>query len=172
MHLVQSDKSPADFELVLGQGIHPFYLDMTSDQVFEAGVGWNIASVEREDADCIHFQFEIHGKRIEVCLINTFWLEPGAWSHYRVYHVYTEHLQFSDGRPLTGMKIENLLTRFAGDNALERRYYSSEADEKDHYPWNYKSRNEEISIIFDPEDGSSLSIGRMPQFGYGQEGYD
>lgn len=171
MHLVQSDNSPADFELVLGRGIHPFYLDMTADRVFEAAVGWKIASVEREDADCIHVQFETREKSIEVCLINTFWLEPGACSHYRVYHIYTEHLQFSDGQRLSGMKIDRVLARFVGENTLEREYYSPESYEEDYYPWNYKGKNKEISLIFNPEDGSSLSIGRMPEFGYGQEGY-
>ena len=169
MHLVQSDKTPADFELVLGRGIHPFYLDMTSDQVFEAAMGWKIVSVEREDADCIHLQLETRGKRIEVCLINTFWLEPGAWSHYRVYHLHTECLQFSDGKRLLGMKKEKILSRFTGENVLLKEECPDEGDEDDFGTCSYKSMNKDIHLIFSEYGEHSLSIGRMPIFGYGQD---
>jgi len=169
MHLVQSDKTPADFELVLGRGIHPFYLDMTADQVFESAVGWKIVSVEREDADCIHFQFEARGKCIEVCLINIFWLEPGAWSHYRVYHICTEHLQFSDGKHLSGMKKESVLSRFTGENVLVKEEYPGEGDEEDLGTYFYNSTNKDLHLILDEYGKHSLSIGRMPVFGYGQD---
>lgn len=169
MDTEQKAKAPADFELVLGQGIHPFYLDMSADQVFEAAVGWKVLSVEREDADCIHFQFQTRRKSIEVCLINTFWLEPGAKSHYRVYCIHTEDLQFSDGKRLSGMKKENVLPRFTGENALVRDKHLSDDDEDDWYSAYYDSMNQEIHLIFNRYDKSSFSISRNPEFGYGQD---
>lgn len=117
MKVSKKVKSPADFELVFGQGIHPFYLGMEPDQVFEAAVGWKVAELNREDAT-IQVHFEKGGKIIEVSLINTVWLYPGFNGDYRTYWIWTEDGRFADGKRLSKMNNRNILSRFTGEHAL------------------------------------------------------
>jgi len=151
-------KTPADFELVLGQGIHPFYLGMEADQVFEAAVGWRILFSER-DSGGIQVHFEQRGKIIEVSLINTVWLYPGHYGDYRTYYVWTEDARFSDGKRLSRMKKENILSRFTGEHTLALEDYLSDGD--DMYCSSYQ--NEEILLLFNEGIKPSLSISRMPK---------
>ncbi|MFM2277942.1 MAG: hypothetical protein RLZZ444_173 [Pseudomonadota bacterium] len=110
-------KPPSDFELVFGEGIHPFYLGMEPDQVFEAAVGWRIVELNREDST-IQVHFEKGGRIIEVSLINTVWLFPGFNGDYRTYYIWTEDARFANGKRLCKMKNSNILSRFAGEHAL------------------------------------------------------
>ena len=50
-HMAEEEMvAPVSFELVSGKGIHPFYLDMTIDQIVEVADGWKITSTERDTA--------------------------------------------------------------------------------------------------------------------------
>lgn len=153
----QKTKHRADFELVLGQGIHPFYLGMEADQVIEAAVGWKIVFSER-DFGGIQLHFEKGGKIIEVSLINTVHLYPGHYGDYRVYYIYTDDAKFSDGKRLSRMKKKNIISRFTGDQALtlEDGLYDDDV-----YYSSYK--NEEINLSFYEHFKPTLSIGRMPK---------
>jgi len=149
MDAAERVEAPADFELVLGRGIHPFYLDMEVDQVFEAAVGWKILSIKRDPPlAVIKICFAVRGKCIEVELMNTLHFEPGAESHYRVYAVSTEDLQFSDGSHASRLKKESILARFTGENELVKNVELSD-DEADDYAEYFWSKNREIFFVFD-----------------------
>ncbi|WP_137154456.1 hypothetical protein [Rhizobium sp. FKL33] len=81
----------ADFELVFGEGVHPFYLGMTADHVLEAALDWKTCSAEREDSS-LNLVLSKQGKVIEVSLLNAFYLFPGHEPHFTVYHIATEEL--------------------------------------------------------------------------------
>jgi len=123
-------KTRADFELVFGQGIHPFYLGMELDQVFAAAASWKIVKSVREDSD-ITIHLGKGGKTIEVSLINTVWLYPGYYGNYRAYYIWTQDARFADGKRLSKMKNKNILSRFTGEHALKRdETYESDSDDE------------------------------------------
>ena len=151
--------APADFELVLSQGIHPFYLGMEADEVLEAAAGWKIAFSER-DFGGIEVHFEKGGRIIEVNLINTVHLYPGHYGDYRAYYIYTEAAAFSDGTRLSRMKKENVLARFTGEHALKLDDSLNDGDGI--YYSSYK--NEETSLSFYEHLKPTIAISRMPKF--------
>lgn len=81
----------ADFELVFGEGVHPFYLGMTADQVLEAAPDWKTCSAEREDSS-LKLVLSKQGKVIDISLLNAFYLFQGHEPPITVYHIATEEL--------------------------------------------------------------------------------
>jgi len=164
MDAEQKSKLPVDFELVLGQGIHPFYLGMEADQVMEAAIGWKIASSER-DFGSVRFEFEKGGKIISVSLLNTVHLYPGFHGDYRTYYISTDDARFPDGKRLSRMTQNSILSRFTNDQALA---LTDSIIHEGEVIWSsYES--EDISILFNDDYRPSLSISRMPKLGWDED---
>lgn len=152
-------KVPVDFELVLGHGVHPFYLGMEADQVMEAAVGWRIAASER-DFGSIRIEFEKGRKTIDVSLVNTVYLYPGFDADYRAFSISTNDAKFPDGNRLSRMNHKNILSRFVGEHAVELKDFLSEGD--DIFWSSYES--EDIMLLFNENLKPLISVSRMPKF--------
>lgn len=160
----QKAKAPSDFELVPGEGIHPFYLGMETDQIMEAAVGWKIISAEREFGS-LRMEFERHGKVIDVNLLNTLHLYPGFHGDYRAYFISTYDARFADGRRLSRMKQEDILSRFNGDQELVLE--DSIVHDGEIIWSSYES--EDIVLLLNDDYRPCLSISRMPRLGWDED---
>ncbi|MBB1250793.1 hypothetical protein [Rhizobium sp. G21] len=151
----------ADFELVFGEGVHPFYLGMTADQVLEAALDWKICSAEREDSS-LKLVLSKQGKVIDVSLLNAFYLFPGHEPHFTVYHIATEEAAFADGKRFSRFKKEKILARFTGAHSLELMETVDDGDEA--FWWQYK--NSDTTLLFSEFGRPVLMMGRMPRLGF------
>lgn len=154
---------PADFEIVFGHGIHPFYLGMEIHQVITAATGWKTLSISQEpECATITFCFRSGARAIKVSLINLTHLYPGHAGEYRAFHISTEGAQLASGKRLSRMKHADILSNFSGRDKLELE--EEILAEGEVFMRCYK--NEDTLLLLNKDAAPDLSISKMPKFAW------
>jgi hypothetical protein len=155
--------APVSFEIVNGKGIHPFYLGMTIDQIFESASGWKITSTERDNAlDVLTIILRVGSKQMEIGTINVRASVPDAKSHYQLYDISTRDALLSDGRYVSKMKHKDIL------NDILFKYHifpTNTIFSNDEENASYESKDGCTYIHFSESDRPLLQISRVPPLG-------
>jgi hypothetical protein len=161
----QKAKALADFQFVKGKGIHPFYLNMTIDQVLDAAIGWKIVSTERDDGIFTQaIYLEKDGKRVEVGVIDVRASIPNARSHYQTYWVSTHDGIMSDGQKISLMKREEALKIVLVDFEISSEYVDYEED-VDCSVASYFTPDCVNGLLFAHSDKHLLRVSHVPLLG-------
>lgn len=163
-HMAEEEMvAPVSFELVSGKGIHPFYLDMTIDQIVEVADGWKITSTERDTAlDVLKITLRFGSKQMEIGTINVRASVPEAKSHYQLYDISTRDALLSDGRYVSKMKRKDILNDILFEYHIFPINTISSNDEE---TASYESKDGCTYIHFSESDRPLLQISRVPPLG-------